>query len=213
MGGSQKYVVASVAKAYKIYGKCLRILKQQFLYDFVSLTLILLLVGTIGDLLRGFRALHRSPWGLFDNFWYIYIYIYTYIKNSEIWIMQFWSLLEQMRYHTGVIYVFERRFPGHITSRCNFYSFHNLFDTEITMHFHWFWCFCKSNKCIDFRSESLCVLLNAYTYYSEWVSLFEKVIFWNETLLIFRSQACWRQELIWGLLEGSWVKYEILLWF
>ena len=40
---------------------------KEFYMSLCSLALILMLVGTIGDLPRGLRALHGSPQGPFDN--------------------------------------------------------------------------------------------------------------------------------------------------
>ena len=43
------------------------------------------------------------------------------------------------------------------------------------------------NAFFNFRTVSLCVALNAFTYYSEWGSISDFVcfFFWNDTLVIF----------------------------
>jgi len=101
-----------------------------------------------------------------------------YIKNAKIWIMQFWGLLEQMSNITQVLLMFLRcHFEAQFEQCCKIALFIIHLRQELLCIFIDFDVFSNQKQSSDFRSESLCVTLNAFSRYWFWASPCKKWFF------------------------------------
>ena len=114
-----------------------------------------------------------------------------YVENSKIWIMSFWGLLEQMSSFTQVLLMFLRgRFEAILHCVAIFTLFIIHLRQELLCIFIDFDVFANQKKSSDFRSESLCVVLNAFLTSPNWASRGDFWYFKMHILHIFGSNAC-----------------------
>ena len=102
-----------------------------------------------------------------------------YSKNDTIWIMPFWGLLEQIINIALVLYAF---LTSHNEAQFEPCCKSALFIIHLRVKLQCIFIdsdvFANQKKGSDFRFESLCVALNACTYYSECASFSENWFAW-----------------------------------
>ena len=94
-----------------------------------------------------------------------------YVENSKIWITSFWGLLEQMRNIAQVLLMFLKSHnEAQFEPCCKSALFIIHLRGKLQCFFIDFHVFANQKKSSDFRSESLCVVLNACLTCQNWAS-------------------------------------------